>query len=197
MASTGKVTVSRPTTNQFAAAFKQTRLQQRWRQEDLAKKLHVTLRAVVSWETGTRLPSAGLVFLLCMLLADDQRATTDLLQQHLLISYLVDDLQRQTQVHTDEAFRLLANQGVQRLMQISEEQYQSEQAHEALSLPLEHTDGGEQHLVQQSQQSQWQGHQDETSPVTLQQLFALFEQLRERPELIGVVHDFLQELTGT
>ena len=63
------------------------------------------------------------------------------------------------------------------------------------SLPLEHTEGEEQHQVQQSQQSQGQGHQDETSPVTLQQLFALFEQLRERPELIAVVHDFLHEVT--
>lgn len=195
MADTDEVTVTTTTTNRFAAAFKQTRLQQRWRQEDLAKKLHVTLRAVVSWETGARLPSAGLVFLLCMLLAEDQRAMTDLLQHRLLISYLIDDLQRQTQVHTNEAFRLLANQGVQKLMQISGEQLQPEQAHEPFSLPLEHTEDEEQHQVQQSQQSQWQSHQGETSPASLQQLFALFEQLREHPELIAVVHDFLHEVT--
>jgi len=195
MADTDEVTVPTTTTSHFAAAFKQTRLQQRWRQEDLAKKLHVTLRAVVSWETGARLPSAGLVFLLCMLLADDQRAMTDLLRHRLLISYLLDDLQRQTQVHTNEAFRLLANQGVQKLMQISGEQLQPEQAQEPFSLPLEHTEDEEQHQVQQSQQSQWQGHQDETSTASLQQLFALFEQLREHPELIAVVHDFLHEMT--
>jgi len=183
------------TTSRFAAAFKQTRLEQRWRQEDLAEKLHVTLRAVVSWETGTRLPSVGMVFLLCMLLSDDREATASLLRHYLLISYFIDDLQRQTQVHNNEAFRTLVHQGVQRLLQVSEEQHQPERVREPFPLALEHTGTEALHQVGQRQQPQRQSdQQDETSWATLQQLFALFEQLREHPELITVTHDFLREM---
>ncbi len=185
-----EVTMETTAVSRFALAFKHARLTKRWKQEDLAKALHIKLRTVVSWETGTRLPSAGIVFLLCMLF-QDQGGAADLFQHDLFISYLLDDLQRQMQVHPDRAFSELVNQGVQRLLSVSSvaDQPPPVWEREELPLPLEQAQRNEQNAVELSAQSE-QG-------ATLEHLFTLFEHLREHPELIAVVNDFLHEVAGT
>ena len=55
----------------FPLALKKARLARQLKQETLAKRLHVKLRTLVSWETGTRIPSIGIVVLLSLLLTDD------------------------------------------------------------------------------------------------------------------------------
>jgi len=176
--------------SRFATALKRARLEKRWKQEDLANKLHVTLRAVVSWETGARIPSSGMVFLLCMLFIDDaahEVKLVDMLRHDLLVAYLVDDLRRQTHVHVNEAFHDIADRGIEQLSHLSEEDCKSEQE-----------DGGDLlscgQVASEDLSRAKQGQQDKTSIAMLQQFFTLFEQLREHPELIAVVHDFLREL---
>jgi transcriptional regulator with XRE-family HTH domain len=171
--------------SRFPSAFKRLRLERRWRQEDLANALHVTLRAVVSWETGERIPSPGMVFLLCTLLTDHQGTTADLLAHEVSVSYLMDDLVRQIQIRPDEAFHKQASQGIERL----QERYQPEPEQVPLTLSLEQPGQATQ------QQRPWRPDEAEQVPGdVLQQLFALLDQLRQHPELIRVVSDFLREL---
>lgn len=193
---TDETSMDIPTTSRFATTFKRLRLEKRWKQEELAKALHVTQRAVVSWETGTRIPSPGMVVLLCIQLTSDQGATTDLLSHELLIAYLRDDMERQTKVHRAEAFRLLVDQGLQRLQHLSEEHSQPEQPQEPFPLSFEQAVNTGRRGAEVSQpaiRQAGEAHHEESADV-LQQFFALFDQLRQHPELITVAHDFLREL---
>jgi transcriptional regulator with XRE-family HTH domain len=169
----------------FAAVLKQARLKKRWKQEDLAEALHVKLRTVVSWETGTRLPSGGLVFLLCILLQEEQRSSDDLLQHELFLSYLIDDLHHQTEVHHNQGFHELVEQSVPFLAPRDPiVGQQTIPVRELLPSPIKKQ--GHEYTSTSSQESQ--------EGIRLDHLFALIDHLRTFPNLISVVNDFLNEI---
>lgn len=195
MADINKATMETIQTGRFAAAFKQARLEKRWKQEDLAKALHVKTRTVVSWETGERIPSAGMVFLLCMLFANGDAAPADLLSHSLLIAYLLDDVRRQTEIHTGDAFRQIVDRGTALLQRASEERQEPEREQETFSL-LATSSVPEGHPSNANHESSLlpPAQQGETGERTLEQFFTLFERLRRHPELIPVADDFLREV---
>ena len=48
----------------FARALKRARMARGWTQAKLAEQLAISKRAIVSWETGERIPGVGMVVLL-------------------------------------------------------------------------------------------------------------------------------------
>jgi transcriptional regulator with XRE-family HTH domain len=171
----------------FAAALKQARLKKRWKQEDLADALHVKPRTIVSWETGTRLPSTGMVFLLATLLTNDHIRLAELLQHDLFLSYLIDDLHDQEQVYHDQAFHTLVEQRIEQLMQNPFVEVRPGQESAMHPFSLE-----EQHEMKPTREAS-----SPSQEGMLQHLFTLIERLREHPELIAVVNDFLHEVSDT
>ncbi len=174
----------------FPLALKQARLGKQLKQEALAAQLHVKVRTLVSWETGARLPSVGMVALLIDLLADSLDLSHDL-----LLAYIADDLARQIPLQEDEqlslrAFRLLGQVQAKR-----DEHEQEQEPH----LALFGNRSGERHQeLAPVHLGVWQQEQPEISAGSdpLRQLFTVLETLREQPELIPVVQDFLREVTA-
>src|SRR5579863_4813280 len=67
----------------FPERLQNSRLQRGWKQARLAEELGVKLRTLISWETGERVPTVGIVVRLGALLETD-----------LLTPYIEDDLRR-------------------------------------------------------------------------------------------------------
>lgn len=174
----------------FPLALKKARLAKQLKQETLAAQLHVKLRTLVSWETGTRLPSIGMVILLSLLLTEDLDLSSDL-----LLAYIADDLARQAHTQDDE-FRTLALHTLEQLSLLQtrgHDQEQEREPHLSLFGNQSREDTQEDHLDQR--QIWQQDHQYEgIAGDPLQQLFAVLETLRTHPELISVVQDFLREV---
>src|SRR5947209_5226716 len=78
----------------FARALKRARFARGWTQVKLAAQLAIPKRAIVSWETGERIPSVGMVVLLLDALLSGEEPS---FHRELLTAYIVDDLQRQEQ----------------------------------------------------------------------------------------------------
>ncbi len=158
--------------------------------------LHVNQRTAISWETGERIPSIGMVFLLCLIFAGGSAAITELFSLELLIPYLLDDLERQKKFHQEGAFQELVAQGIQKLLQVAESLPQPAQPSQVISLlPEQPAKSAHQDSVTGSRSSsQPQRGQREAESADVEQIFTLLERLRTRPDLIPVVNDFLDQM---
>jgi transcriptional regulator with XRE-family HTH domain len=174
----------------FARALKRARFARGWTQATLAEQLTISKRAIVSWETGERIPGAGMVVLLLDALFPDEEFS---LHRELVTAYIVDDLERQEQrrgpQHRQDDLLLQRVQHVIALVlqlpkrashvrPVQEERVAEEQTASQLD---EH----------ESLQPQTNAHDQQT----LEPLFTLMAQLRQHPELIPVARDFIHELT--
>ena len=167
----------------FPIALKQARLARQLKQETLAAQLHVKLRTLVSWETGTRIPSVGMVALLSQVLAEDFDLEHDLVR-----AYIADDLARQTYLQKNEQFRQLA---LYTLEQFQARGHQLEQHRENLSLPgNRREEGGSEQRADQVERRQQGYSLDQATGDPLRQLFIVLDTLREHTELLPVVQDF-------
>src|SRR5437762_983674 len=100
--------------SRFARALKRARFARGWTQAKLAVQLAIPKRSIVSWETGERIPSVGMVMLLLDALFPGEELS---FQRELITAYIVDDLERQEQrrdSHRGQGDPLL--QRVQRVM---------------------------------------------------------------------------------
>ncbi len=173
----------------FPIALKQARLARQLKQETLAAQLHVKLRTLVSWETGTRIPSVGMVALLSQVLAEDFDLEHDLVR-----AYIADDLARQSYLQKNEQFRQLA---LYTLEQFQARGHQLEQHRENLSLPgNRREEGGLEQRADQVERRQQGQSLDQATGDPLRQLFIVLDTLREHTELLPVVQDFLEEVTA-
>src|SRR5712691_666359 len=78
----------------FARALKRARFARGWTQARLAEQLAIPKRSIVSWETGERIPSVGIVMLLLDALFPGEELS---LHRELITAYIVDDLEHQEQ----------------------------------------------------------------------------------------------------
>ncbi len=177
--------------SRFPLALKKARLAKQLKQETLAAQLHVKLRTLVSWETGTRIPPIGIVILLSLLLTDSLELSNDL-----LFTYIADDLTRQARIQDDDNFRALALRTLEQVSQLQTRGHEQEQERE-LHLSLfrnQSREDRQEHLLDHQGTWQQEPQHEGTAGDPLQQLFAVLETLRTRTELIPVVQDFLREV---
>jgi transcriptional regulator with XRE-family HTH domain len=80
--------------SRFARALKRARFARGWTQARLAAQIAIPKRSIVSWETGERIPSVGMVMLLLDALFPGEELS---LHRELITAYIVDDLERQEQ----------------------------------------------------------------------------------------------------
>ena len=73
----------------FARALKRARFARGWTQARLAAQLAIPKRSIVSWETGERIPSVGMVVLLLDAFFPGEELS---LHRELTTAYIVDDL---------------------------------------------------------------------------------------------------------
>jgi transcriptional regulator with XRE-family HTH domain len=176
--------------SRFARALKRARFARGWTQARLAAQLVISKRSIVSWETGERIPSVGMVLLLLDALFPGEELS---LHRELITAYIVDDLERlerRRDSQSDQDDPLL--QRMQRMMvQVLQPTVSASQARPA----VEHREASEQVGEQlEEHRPPWPlGKVDEQQ--ALEPLFALIAQLRQHPELISVVSDFIRELT--
>jgi len=179
--------------SRFPLAFKKARLAKQLKQETLATQLHVKLRTLVSWETGTRIPSIGMVILLSLLLTDSLDLSNDL-----LIAYIADDLTRQAYNQNDEDFHAFVLHTLERITQLQPRGHGQKQEHD-LHLSLfgnQSREGRQEYYLDQQEIGLLEPQYEGTTGNALQQLFAVLETLRTHTELIPVVQDFLREVVS-
>ena len=173
----------------FARALKRARFARGWTQAKLAAQLAIPKRSIVSWETGERIPSIGMVVLLLDVLFPGEELS---FHRELIIAYIVDDLERQEQRRDPQRGQddpLL--QRVQRVMaQVLQLPMSATQARPA----TEHQEALEQADEQSGEREPSRAQEKATGQQALEPLFALIEQLRQHPELIPVARDFIHEL---
>lgn len=173
----------------FARALKRARFARGWTQARLAALLAIPKRSIVSWETGERIPSVGMVVLLLDALFPGEELS---FHRELITAYIVDDLERKAQRSGPQRSQDdLLLQRVQRVMaQVLQLPMSATQAGIARGHREAVTQADEQ--VEERELSRPEVQADEQQ--ALEPLFALIAQLRQHPELIPVTHDFLHEL---
>jgi transcriptional regulator with XRE-family HTH domain len=173
----------------FARALKRARFTRGWTQAKLAAQLAISKRSIVSWETGERIPSVGMVILLLDALFPDEEFS---LHRELITAYIVDDLERQAQrrdPQRDQDDPLL--QRVQRVMtRVLQLSMRAMQARPA----KEYQEASEQTTSQLEGHEPLRPGEQADEQQALEPLFALMAQLRQHPELIPVARDFIREL---
>jgi transcriptional regulator with XRE-family HTH domain len=176
--------------SRFARALKRARFARGWTQAKLAVQLAIPKRSIVSWETGERIPSVGMVMLLLDALFPGEELS---LHRELITAYIVDDLERQGQrrdSQRDQDDPLL--QRMQRIIaQVLQFPPNASQARPAIGLQEVSEQADEQ--LEERELSRPQEKVDEQQ--ALESLFALMAQLRQHPEFIPVARDFIRELT--
>ncbi len=175
--------------SRFARALKRARFARGWTQAKLAEQLTISKRAIVSWETGERIPSVGMVILLLDGLFPDEEFS---LHRELITAYIVDDLERQEQrrdPQRDQDDPLL--QRVQRMIaQVLQLPMRATQARPATGNRV-----AEEQAVSQLEEREPSRPQEQADDQqALEPLFTLMAQLRRHPELIPVARDFIREL---
>lgn len=173
----------------FPLALKKARLAKRLKQETLAAQLHIKLRTLVSWETGTRIPSVGMVAFLGYLLMDRFDSGNEL-----ALAYIADDLARQPSLWEDNRFQMLAQRVLEQLTQIEQEHDSDRASHFSLfqePLALEKDSQGH---YQDQERLQREQQREDVADDSLHYLFSVLEILHKHTELIPVVHDFLREM---
>ncbi len=175
--------------SRFARALKRARFARGWTQAKLAAQLAIPKRSIVSWETGERIPSVGMVMLLLDVLFPGEELS---FQRELITAYIVDDLERQEQRRDSQRGQddpLL--QRAQRVMaQVLQLPTSATQARPAIGHQIAEVQADEQ--SEEREPSRPQEKVDEQQ--ALEPLFALMAQLRQHPELIPVTRDFIREL---
>jgi len=175
--------------SRFARALKRARFARGWTQAKLAAQLAIPKRSIVSWETGERIPSVGMVMLLLDALFPGEELS---FQRELITAYIVDDLERQEQRRDAQRGQddpLL--QRVQRVIaQVLQLPMSATQARPAIGYQEASVQADEQ--LEEREPSRPQEKVDEQQ--ALEPLFALMAQLRQHPELIPVTRDFIREL---
>ncbi len=175
--------------SRFARALKRARFARGWTQAKLAAQLAIPKRSIVSWETGERIPSVGMVMLLLDALFPGEELS---FHRELIVGYIVDNLERQEQRRDSQ--RGLGDPLLQRVQRVTAQILQlsmsDTQAGSARGHQIEKEQAGEQ--VEEHEPSGPQEKVDEQQ--ALEPLFALMAQLRQHPELIPVTRDFLREL---
>ncbi len=173
----------------FARALKRARFARGWTQARLATQLAISKRSIVSWETGERIPSVGMVVLLLDALFPDEELS---LHRELTTAYIIDDLERQEQRRGSQGGQgdpLL--QRVQRVMaHVQQLPISAAQARPTRGHQIEEEQAGDQVEKQEAPRPEVQVDEQQG----LEPLFALMAQLRQHPELIPVTRDFLREL---
>jgi transcriptional regulator with XRE-family HTH domain len=176
--------------SRFARALKRARFARGWTQARLAAQLAIPKRSIVSWETGERIPSVGMVMLLLDTLFPGEEPT---LHRELITAYIVDDLERLEQrrdSQRDQDDPLL--QRMQRVMaQVL--QLPLNASHARLTIGYQETSERASEQLEEREPSRPQEKVDEQQ--ALEPLFALMAQLRQHPDLIPVARDFIRELT--
>jgi transcriptional regulator with XRE-family HTH domain len=175
--------------SRFARALKRARFARGWTQARLAVQLAIPKRSIVSWETGERFPSVGMVMLLLDALFPGEELS---LHRELITAYIVDDLERQEQrrdpQHNQDDPLL---QRIQRVMaQVLQLPPSVTQARPAIG--HQEVSGQADEQLEEHEPSLSQEKVDEQQ--ALEPLFALMAQLRQHPELIPVASDFIREL---
>jgi transcriptional regulator with XRE-family HTH domain len=175
--------------SRFARALKRARMARGWTQAKLAAQLAIPKRSIVSWETGERIPSVGMVMLLLDALFPGEELS---FQRELITAYIIDDLERQEQrrdAQRGQGDPLL--QRVQRVMaQVLQLPMSTTQARPAIG--HQEASGQADEQLEEREPSRSQEKVDEQQ--ALEPLFALMAQLRQHPELIPVTRDFIRQL---
>lgn len=175
--------------SRFARALKRARFARGWTQTRLAAQLAITKRSVVSWETGERIPSVGIVVLLLDVLFPDDVFS---LHRELLCAYIVDDLERQgqrrdPQHHQNDLLLQRAQRMIELVLQLPKGTTQERSAQEYRAVK-------EQITSQWEEDEPLQPEKEANDQEVLEPLFTLMAQLRQHPELIPVARDFIREL---
>ena len=175
--------------SRFARALKRARFARGWTQARLAAQLAIPKRSMVSWETGERIPSVGMVMLLLNALFPGEDLS---LHRELITAYIIDDLERlerrrDPQGGQDDPLLLRMQRVMAQVLQSSTSalQERSSIGHQEASKQMDEQ-------LEEREQSLPQEKVDEQQ--ALESLFALMDQLRQHPELIPVVRDFIREL---
>jgi transcriptional regulator with XRE-family HTH domain len=176
--------------SRFARALKRARFARGWTQAKLAAQLAIPKRSIVSWETGERIPSVGMVMLLLDVLFPGEELS---LHRELITAYIVDDLERlerRRDSQRDQDAPLL--QRMQRVMaQVLQPSPNSLQERPA----IEYQEASGQVDEQLEEREPPLSREKVDEEQVLEPLFALMAQLRQHPELISVASDFIRELT--
>ncbi|HLZ62297.1 MAG TPA: helix-turn-helix transcriptional regulator [Ktedonosporobacter sp.] len=172
--------------SRFARALKYARFRKGWTQAKLAAQLAITKRAIVSWETAARIPSIGMVLALLDALSGDGLS----LQNALLYSYILDDLERQLRRKDPESGQ--ENTLSHRLRAVIS-QVEQIASGEAQQLPQPVMQGAETQAPYSVDEAE-KPRPDSSSEPSLEPLFALLTQLHRHPDLIPVAYDFVREL---
>jgi transcriptional regulator with XRE-family HTH domain len=177
--------------SRFARALKRARFARGWTQAKLASQLTIPKRSIVSWETGERIPSIGMVMLLLDALFPDEELS---LHRELITAYIVDDLEHLEQrrgSQRDQDDPLL--QRMQYVMaQVMQPSPSATQARPAIG--HQESSGQTDEQLEEREPSLSQEKVDEQQ--ALEPLFTLMAQLRQHPELIPVARDFIRELAS-
>lgn len=176
--------------SRFARALKRARFGRGWTQARLAEQLAIPKRSIVSWETGERIPSVGMVMLLIDALFPDEELS---LHRELITAYIVDDLERQGQRRDSQ--RDQDDPLLQRMQRVMTQVLQPSLSASQASPTIGHQETSEQADEElEERETSWpQEKVDEQQ--ALEPLFALMDQLRQHPDLIPVARDFIRELT--
>lgn len=176
--------------SRFARALKRARFARGWTQAKLAAQLAIPKRSIVSWETGERVPSVGMVTLLLDALFPGEELT---FHRELFTAYIVDDLERQEQRRDSQ--RGQDDPLLQRLQRVMAQVLQllpmsATQARPAMG----HQEASEQADEQLGEREPSRPQEQVDEQQAFEPLFALMAQLRQHPELIPVTRDFIHEL---
>ena len=175
--------------SRFARALKRARFARGWTQAKLAAQLAIPKRSIVSWETGERIPSVGMVMLLLDVLFPGEELS---LHRELITAYIVDDLERlerRRDSQRDQNAPLL--QRMQRVMaQVLQPSPNSLQERPVVV----HQEASGQVDEQLEEREPPLSREKVDEEQALEPLFALMAQLRQHPELIPVANDFIREL---
>jgi transcriptional regulator with XRE-family HTH domain len=175
--------------SRFARALKRARFARGWTQAKLAGQLAIPKRSIVSWETGERIPSVGMVMLLLDALFPGEELS---FQRELITAYIVDDLERQekrrdAQHGQDDPLLLRVQRVIAGVLQLPTS---DTQARPAIGRKAAVAQADEQVEKREPPRSQEKVDKQQA----LEPLFALIAQLHQHPELIPVTRDFLREL---
>ncbi len=172
--------------SRFARALKRARFARGWTQAKLAAQLTIPKRSIVSWETGERIPSVGMVMLLLDALFPGEELS---FQRELITAYIVDDLERQQQRRDSQRYQ--GDPWLQRVQRVMAQLLTSATPTRPV---IGHQEASEQADEQLEDREPLRPQEQVDEQQVLEPLFALMAQLRQHPELIAVTRDFLREL---
>jgi transcriptional regulator with XRE-family HTH domain len=150
-----------------------------WTQAELAKRISLTKRAIVSWETAERIPSIGMVVLLLDVLIPEDDLS---LHRELTTAYIADDLEQQgSRKEPGGPFVRRVQCVLERVLQLP--------IRDMSALP-----GTRRIAEEKALDTPEETCEPPQKAGSLEPLFALMERLHQHPDLIPVADDFVREL---